>query len=128
MENEHILSGLTELLEEQKQNLKQVNAIKSVLQDIDTKINELEKKISSVKPVSTFDGNQMFDELNKEIKKLQMQISNLPINVRHEKRILLFPEHEAKEYYAVILRWVLYIIIATYGFCLLKYLMDSIIR
>lgn len=128
METEQILSGLTALLEEQKESLKQVNAIKSVLQHIEIKIDDLEKKITNIKAASNSAGNEMLDGLRKEIKTVQEQLSNMPKNVRYEKRVLFFPEYNAKEYYSVILRWILYIIIATYSCYLLKHLMDNLTR
>jgi peptidoglycan hydrolase CwlO-like protein len=128
METEQILSGLTALLEEQKESLKQVNAIKSVLEHIDIKIDDLEKKITNIKAASNPGGNEMLAGLRKEIKTVQELLSNMPKNVKHEKRVLFFPEHNAKEYYSVILRWILYIIIATYSCYLLKHLMDNLTR
>ena len=43
---------------------------------------------------------------------------------KSSKRILLFPEYNAREYYSVVLRWTLYIIIAYYSWNLMKYLID----
>lgn len=128
METEQILSALTALLEEKKESLKQVNAIKSVLQSIDIKIDDLEKKITNIKIASNPAANEILDGLRKEIKTVQEQLSNMPNNVKHEKRVLFFPEQNAKEYYSVILRWLLYIIIATYSCYLLKHLMDNLTR
>jgi len=75
----------------------------------------------------------VLNEISQEYKFNAKAISMLAANVKEyiakveviqEKRILLFPEHGAKEYYGTVLRWILYIIIATYGFFLMKYLID----
>ena len=110
METEQILSALTTLLEEQKESLKQVNAMKSVLQHIDIKIDDLEKRITNIKTASNPANNEILDGLYKEIKTVQEQLSNMPNNVRQEKRVLFFPEQNAKEYYSVILRWLLFLL------------------
>jgi hypothetical protein len=65
-------------------------------------------------------------QLQEEILKLQTQLSEMPKNVIQEKRFLFFPEHHAKEYYSTMLRWLLYMLIATYAFCLLKFLIEKL--
>ncbi|OQP43619.1 hypothetical protein A4H97_33765 [Niastella yeongjuensis] len=51
-------------------------------------------------------------------------VNEKPKNIVQERRVLLFPEHNVREYYSVVLRWLLYIIIATYGYFLLKHIVD----
>ena len=70
----------------------------------------------------------LWDSKKKCLSGKTVELSNMPKNVRYEKRVLFFPEYNAKEYYSVILRWILYIIIATYSCYLLKHLMDNLTR
>ena len=59
-----------------------------------------------------------------ELKDLKESVRSEPRNGIHEKRVLFFPEHYAKEYYSIILRWILYIIIASYSYSILKHIID----
>jgi hypothetical protein len=45
-------------------------------------------------------------------------------DVVRERRYLFFPEHNAREYYGTVLRWVLYIIIATYCYLLVSHILE----
>jgi len=106
---------LTELLEEQKENTRLL-----------IKINDLLKSLSEdqVVPGTKPDDSNCLkscEELAAGLQEIKTLIKALPRSVRHEKRVLLFPEHNAREYYSVILRWVLYIVIATYEYRLLWY-------
>lgn len=114
MENEKIYSVLTEILEEQKENTKLLLEVKALLKRIEEKPKDSE--ISN-----TVVGNyQMQQQLFNELKEIKVFLTSIPQNIRQEKRLLLFPENNAREYYSSILRWLLFIIIATYGYWIIK--------
>lgn len=101
----------------------QVNSIDALKE----KIEFFEKKLDNLKvtapPMNTTPIREIISQGTHEVKKI---IAEQPKNVVQEKRLLLFPEHNAREYYSVVLRWLLYIIIATYGYFLLKHIVDHL--
>lgn len=123
-EKENVLLVLNEFSEEYKSNTKAMNVLVASVKENTLKINgylEKEKKELGTTPAA-----QQIEKLEKGIEELKRIIQLLPKEVKQERRILLFPEHGAKEYYGTVLRWILYIVIATYGFFLLKHLIDLI--
>lgn len=58
---------------------------------------------------------------------MKKAIDSLPRNIRYEKRLLLFPEHNVREYYPVVLKWLFLIIGATYAYWLFRYLITAFV-
>ena len=118
---------LEEFTEEQKAMKNIVNEQKNTIDTLKKKIEDFEKKLDTLKvtspPLNTSPFREIISQSTIEIKKI---ISEQPKNIVQEKRLLLFPEHNAREYYSVVLRWVLYIIIATYSYFLLKHIVDHL--
>lgn len=118
---------LEEFTEEQKAMKNIVNEQTNTIDTFKKKIEDFEKKLDNLKvtspPLNTTPFREIISQGNNEIKKI---IAEQPKNVVQEKRFLLFPEHNAREYYSVVLRWVLYTIIATYGYFLLKHIVDHL--
>lgn len=104
-EIEDHLNLVRELLSVQKEN---AEAITNISEDL----NSLRSDLSL--------NNKLLSGKLEEIQKL---IWNSPKNVVQEKRILFFPEHNAREYYAGF-KWLFYIIIAILTYHLLKYLVS----
>lgn len=123
-EKENVLMILNEFSQEYKANTKAMNILAANVKEYTAKVNECLEK--SKKDHTGMIGIQQVENLEESIKELKSLIYARPAEVKQEKRILLFPEHGAKEYYGTVLRWILYIIIATYGFFLLKYLIDML--
>jgi hypothetical protein len=119
MENEQIHSVLTEILEEQKENTKLLLEIKTLLKKQEEILNNQETEIN------TISNSEMQQRLSGELKEIKVFLTSLPRNMRQEKRFLLFPEHNVREYYSTVLRWILYIIIATYGYLAIRYVISS---
>jgi hypothetical protein len=114
MENEQILSALTKLLEGQKET-----------QKMNEKLNLFLAKMNSENGLVKNERPEL-KQLQEDILKIQNQLSDMPKNVIQQKRYLLFPEYYAKEYYGVVLKWMLYMLIATYACYLLRILMESL--
>lgn len=121
-ERENVLMVLNEFSQEYKVNAKTINMLVANVKEYIVKVNEYIEE--SKKEHTGIPCIQQIENLEERIEELKKLIHARPAEVKQEKRILLFPEHGAKEYYGTVLRWVLYIIIATYGFFLLKYLID----
>lgn len=117
MENEQIHSVLTEILEEQKENTRLLLEIKTLLKKQEEKLNNQE--------TDTISNSEMQQQLSSELKEIKVFLTSLPRNIRQEKRFLFFPENNAREYYSVVLRWVLYIILATYGYWIIRFIVTS---
>ncbi|TXJ28354.1 MAG: hypothetical protein E6Q24_06130 [Chitinophagaceae bacterium] len=121
-EKENVLLVLNEFSEEYRANAKVIATLLAAVKESNIKINEyLEKKKNEPENIAAI---QQVEKLGKSLEELKKIIHAQPREIRQEKRILLFPEHGAKEYYGNVLRWILYMIIATYCFLLLKYLVD----
>lgn len=120
MENEQIHSVLTEILEEQKENTRLLLEIKTLLKKQEEKLNNPETE------TDTISNSEIQQQLSSELKEIKVFLTSLPRNIRQEKRILLFPEHNAREYYSAVFRWMLYIIIATYGYWIIRYAISTL--
>ena len=114
MENEQILSALTKLLEAQKETQKMNEKMNLFL----AKMNCENGMVKNERPE--------LKQLQEDILKIQNQLSEMPENVIQQRRYLLFPEYNAKEYYSTILKWVLYMLIATYAFFLVKFFVEKL--
>jgi hypothetical protein len=99
-------------------NTKLLLEIKTLLQKQEEKPNNPETE------TDTISNSEMQQQLSSELKEIKVFLTSLPRNIRQEKRFLFFPEHNAREYYSVVLRWVLYIIMATYGYWLIKFVIS----
>ena len=118
MESEQILSAVTQLLEEQKQQIAQYENIYAALIRIDKQVNELRNSLTTIKSSSPDPGTE---KLQEDIDQIKKQLSEMPRNITQQKRYLFFPEYNAKEYYSAILKWVFYMLMATYAYWLLKF-------
>jgi hypothetical protein len=114
MENEQILSALTKLLEGQKETQKMNEKLNLFLAKLNTENGLVKNEDPELK------------QLHEDILKVQNQLSGMPKNIIQQKRYLLFPECHAKEYYGVVLRWLLYMLIATYAYYLLRILIENL--
>src|SRR5438045_1164513 len=103
MENEQILSALTKLLEAQKETQKLNEKLKLILEKMNSENGIVKNESPELK------------QLQEDILKIQKQLSEMPKNVIQQRRYLLFPEYNAKEYYSTVLKWLLYMLIATYA-------------
>ncbi|MBX3238889.1 MAG: hypothetical protein KIT80_08925 [Chitinophagaceae bacterium] len=121
-EKENVLMVLNEFSQEYKANAKVISMLAANVKECIAKVNEYIEE--SKKEHTEIPRIQQVENLEERIEELKNLIHARPAEVKQEKRILLFPEHGAKEYYGTVLRWILYIIIATYGFFLLKYLIE----
>ena len=112
MENEQILSVLTEILEEQK--------------NANSLIHEIHDSLINVNPTNDKgelqDNSLKFDEaLKTKFDDMKIFIDKLPKVVEVKNRYLFFPEHSAKEYYSSVFRWIFFMLIGTYSCWIIRY-------
>lgn len=114
---------LNEFTAEHKKLTDEIIKLKETITSLETRTENLEMKLDNITvtapPVDTGSVQTIVTNGICDMKKI---IADQPKNIQQNKRFLLFPEHNAKEYYSVVLRWLLYIIIATYCYLLLKYM------
>ncbi|GAC1599216.1 MAG: hypothetical protein NVS3B8_11780 [Chitinophagaceae bacterium] len=126
MENEVMVTVLNEVLAEQKEIAGQVQSLLHNIKVLSSRMESFEKKLDNLKITALpadLQPTQLLIAKNMEV--VKKVVAEQPKNVMLEKRYLFFPEHNAKEYYGTLLRWLLYIIIATYGFFLIKHMLDK---
>jgi hypothetical protein len=125
MDKDIMETVLTEMLEEQKQSNLLNRENTQALVEQDKRLGAIEKKLDNKSlapvPIDTKPVERLIAEgINKTI----AIVADQPRQVIHQKRILLFPEYNANEYYKIVfgrvLGWVVLLIIATYFFVLGK--------
>jgi hypothetical protein len=112
MENDQILSVLTEILEEQK------NAGNLLHEIHDSLFNG---KAMNGKGELREDSLKLEEKLKTKFDDLKKFIDQMPKVVEVKNRYLFFPEHSAKEYYSSVFRWIFYMLIGTYGCWIVRY-------
>jgi len=125
IEKDNLELVLREFTEQQMEMEKQVDNLKKAVASLEEKTNSFEKKLENFKvispPVDTAPIQKIVSQSMNDVKTI---IGEQPKNIIQSKRFLFFPEHNSREYYSVVLRWILYIIIATYCYLLLKHMVD----
>ena len=118
MESEQILSAVTQLLEEQRQNAAQYEKNSIALQRIEKRISDLESPLNKVNELS-HDSN--IQKIQDDLDQIKKQLFEMPKNIIQQKRYLFFPEYNAKDYYSAVLKWIFYMLMATYAYWLVKF-------
>ena len=119
-----IETAMQEIMEEQKENRKQVEQLNGKIDYLSALAESLKEQQNKGQTSGTSLSTSSMMEVQTELKDIKQLIRSQPKNIVHEKRFLFFPEHYAKEYYSIILRWILYIIIASYSYSILKHIID----
>jgi len=125
IEKDSLVLVLNDFTEQHKEMAKQVNNLRNAISLLEEKVGGFEKKLEDLKvtfpPIDTATIQTIVSQGMNDVKKM---VAEQPKNILQSKRFLFFPEHNAREYYSVVLRWILYIIIASYCYLLLKHMMD----
>ncbi|MFT3704785.1 MAG: hypothetical protein QM802_20640 [Agriterribacter sp.] len=125
MENEEIKILLNEILTEQSAYSKETNALQKAVEELTRTVKDFNKRLDGLQsPQSGIDGAQMHIIMRTYTEEIKKIIAQQPKDILQEKRYLFFPEHQAKEYYGTVLRWLLYMLITTYSFLLLRNFMS----
>ncbi len=123
MDSEIIETVLTEILGELKQSNLLIKENNQVLTENQSRLLSLEKKLESkdqIKPI--VDIRPLEQIMSRSINNISAMIDKRPDKVGREFRILLFPEHNAREYYRIvfgrIIFWLVILVIAKYAYLL----------
>lgn len=123
MDSEIIETVLTEILGELKQSNLLNKENNQVLSENQSRLIAIQKKLESKdekKPV--VDIRPLEQTMAKGINNISAMIDKRPEKLNREFRILLFPEHNTKEYYRIvfgrIISWLVILVIAKYFYLL----------
>ncbi|MEJ7821148.1 MAG: hypothetical protein WKF85_02435 [Chitinophagaceae bacterium] len=123
MDSEIIETVLTEILGELKQSnvLNKENSL--TLTENKNRLTIIEKKLESKDEIKTVVDTVPLEQImSKSINNISAMIEKRPEKVSREFRILLFPEHNAREYYRIvfgrIIFWLVILVIAKYAYLL----------
>jgi hypothetical protein len=127
MENDVIETVLKEVLEEQRLASQKVDELALIVRSL----NETNRKLAAnleafgnkPAPVDLRSTEALLSRNADEIKRL---IAEQPREIKHEKRFLFFPENNARDYYDVCFKWLLFIVIATYAYYLVHYSIERL--
>lgn len=125
MENEKLMMVLKEILEDQKNNDRLLIDIKKDLNDLGLHVEKLEEVLNySIARESEI--NVLERSFLQQLEDIKKELGKTAVNQNIQKRILLFPEHNAKEYYSVVFRWIVNLAIVILGYFLLSKVIDTI--
>lgn len=125
MDNNTIGTVLQEILEEQRSMTKANRLLMNKADEVTKKLEAIDKKIELAGLTNDCpDTESVKNMLLSGFDNIRQIMESQPKNVIHQKRYLLFPEFTAREHLAVVLRWLLYILIATYCYWIFKYLIE----
>jgi hypothetical protein len=130
METEIMQTVLNEVLEELKELKQQVAKLMAVVADLTNEVDDFELKLSNIKVSAPPTNLEPITSTVKEgIFRLQGIIGEQPKSITRQYRILLFPEHDARDYYRIVFGrlffWMMIFLVATYFFSLGKQFIDS---
>ena len=129
MEKEKLEIVLEEVLEELRTVKDTVLEQKQQTWQLQEKINDFEKKLNESKPVVPLVNTRSIQSgIETGISKIRQIVAQQPKSVIYERRFLLFPEHNAREYYRIIFRlimWLTVVCIGVYLFSLGKIALEN---
>jgi hypothetical protein len=130
MEKEKLEIVLEDILDELKTVNNLMHEQKQQTSQMQQRFFAFEEKINQLNEVTTPVVETKFiqDSINAAVNKMQLTVSELSRPVIRQWRFLLFPEHNAKEYYSVIFRlimWMTFVCMGVYLFALGKQSLES---
>ncbi|WP_298737874.1 hypothetical protein [uncultured Chitinophaga sp.] len=125
IEKDSLVLVLNDFTEQYKEMAKQFNDLRNTISLLEAKTADFEKKLENLQVTfPAMDTATIQTIVSQGMRDVKKMVAEQPRNILQSKRYLFFPEHNAREYYSVVLRWILYIIIASYCYLLLKHMMD----
>jgi hypothetical protein len=130
METEMIQTVLTELVEELKELKQQDAKVMVVVSDLNNKVDDFELKLTNIKVTApATDLEPITSAVYRHLFRIGGIIEEQPKSITRQYRILLIPEHGAREYYRIVfgrlLFWMMIFLIATNLFSLGRQFIES---
>ena len=125
MNTETIENVLHEILNEQKETGKLNKQLISKMENISCQMEKLEKKTNKSEVPSSNDDIKSLQEIIVDgISSIKQTVAAQQRNSIAEKRIIIFPEFRSSECYRLLFNCIIYLTIATYGFLIIKVVVD----
>ena len=125
MESEVVVAILNEMLEEQKSISKKMEQMELRLWEISQNVGGFEEKMGNLKISAPRPDTRYLEEIiATEVRQFRAIVEAQPRKVVHEKRLLLFPEYNAREYYNAVLKWIFWMFVAFLVFLCVRNLID----
>ena len=129
MEKEKLEIVLEEVLEELKVVKSVVLEQKQQVWQLQERVGDVEKNLNGNKLMaSPVDTRPVQSIITVAFAKIERMVADQPKRVVHERRFMLFPEHNGKEYYSVIFKlimWLTVVSMGTYLFALGKQALEN---
>ena len=129
MDQEQLMGILSEMLEEQKETANFQVSMKETLKELGERMLKMEEELAKEKPdesLSVLQSNHQ--QLKVEMEEIKTLIKNVPRPIKHETRILFFPEHQSREYLYTMFGMIALGIIVVLMFIVLRYSMENLWR
>ena len=129
MDQEQLMGILSEMLEEQKETANFQVSMKAALKELGEKMSKLEEELAKEKPDTSLPVLESNHQLMKEeVEEIKTLIKNVPRPIKHETRILFFPEHQSREYLFTLFGMIALGIIVVLMFIVMRYSMENLWR
>jgi hypothetical protein len=115
---------LQEILNEQKETQKSDKQLANKIEYLSGKLENVEKVINAKKKVDSIDDIKNLEIITQGIENIKQAIAAQEKNLTYERRIIIFPEFKSPECYKLLFNCVLYLTIATYGFLIIRVIVD----
>jgi hypothetical protein len=125
MNSDVMESVLHEVLNEQKETSTSTRQLLSKIEYLSGKLENLAEEINMHQPTFSSADTESVQIIAKGIENIKQIVAALQKNVMYEKRIIIFPEFKSPECYRLLFNCITYITIATYGFLIIKVVVDN---
>ena len=129
MDQEQLMGILSEMLEEQKETANFQVSMKTTIKELGEKVSKMEEELAKEKPdesLPVLQSNHLI--IREEMEEIKTLIKNVPRPIKHETRILFFPEHQSREYLFTLFGMIALGIIVVLMFIVMRYSMENLWR
>ena len=111
---------LQEILNEQKDTRKSYNQIVSKIEKSASELENFKTEFKISRNVDIMDDSKVLKIVSEKIENIKQLVLTQQKNVAPEKRIIIFPEFKSPECYRLLFNCIIYLIVATYSFLIIR--------
>jgi hypothetical protein len=127
MDYEVMITVLYEVLAEQKAVRERSELIEKNTTLLMQTMERLDKKLESLPyEIRTIDLKSIESMVAKNTAEIKKILEEQPRSVTKVRKYLLFPEHQGAVFYDIMMKWIFYIVIASFAYVLLRELVDKL--
>ena len=115
---------LQEILKEQKETHRLNNQLVSKIERLAYELENFKKEFNTNRNVDVIDNSKALEIIEEKIENIEQVMATQQKNIAHEKRIMILPEFKSPECYRLLFNCIIYLTIATYGFLIIKLVVD----